>query len=154
MGPTNYIDPSVKIGTGSRVWHFAVILANVVIGDECNIGSTVEIGHGSKIGNRSRIGSGSFLPPNSVLGEDVFIGPGVICCDDKYPIVNNPLYNALPPWIEDGASVGAGAILLPGIHIGKKGVVGAGAVVTHDVGPGETVKGEPARPYLRNASNL
>lgn len=69
----------------------------------------------------------------------------MICCDDKFPRVNNAAYHAQPPVIEDDASIGAGAVLLPGVRIGRGALVGAGAVVTHDVPAGAVVYGCPAR---------
>lgn len=143
--PVNYISETAQIGAGTRVWHFAIILSGVAIGRDCSIGSHVEVGCGSTIGDRTRIGFGSFLPSNSQVGKDVFIGPGVVCCDDKFPRVNNPGYEALPPVIGDGASIGAGAVLLPGVRIGAGAMVGAGAIVTQDVKPGTLVRCEPAR---------
>lgn len=142
--PINFIAPTAIIGRGTKVWHFAVVLQDCVIGDDVSIGSLSEIGRGTVIGNRSRIGHGVFLPSNSRIGEDVFVGPCVVCTDDKYPRANNHAYHAQPPVIEDGASIGAGAILLPGVRIGRSAMVGAGAVVTRDVPPFANVRGEPA----------
>ncbi len=139
------IDPSAKIGEGTKVWHFTVILANVVIGDNCNIGSCCEIGRGSRIGSRTRIGFGTFLPPNSLVGDNVFIAPGVTCCDDRYPRANNAHYHAEPPIIEDNVSIGAGVVLLPGVRIGQGSMIGAGSVVARDVPPGTILRGEPAK---------
>jgi UDP-2-acetamido-3-amino-2,3-dideoxy-glucuronate N-acetyltransferase len=115
----HFIDPTAKLGEGTRVWHFAVILSDAVIGKDCNIGSHVEVGRGCVIGNRTRLSSGVFLPPNSRVGNDVFIGPGAIFTDDKFPRANNHEYRAQPPIIEDGASIGAGAVILPGVRIGR-----------------------------------
>lgn len=143
--PCNFIDPSAKIGKGTKVWHFAVILADVVIGENCSVGSGTEIGKGSIIGNNSRIGSNVFLPPNSSVGNNVFIGPCVTCTDDKYPEVNNASYHAQPPVIRDGASVGAGVVLLPGIRIGANAMVGAGSVISQNVLANEVIRGERAR---------
>lgn len=140
----NFISPKAKLGANVKVWHFAVILDDVEIGDNVSIGSHCEIGRGCKIGNNSRIGKGVFLPPKTVIGNDVFIGPGVYMADDKYPVVNNPDYNAQPPIIESEASIGLGAVILPGIRIGFAAKVGAGAVVTKDVPPYTTVVGVPA----------
>jgi len=145
MTPSNAIDPTAKIGARTKVWHWTVILADVEIGEDCNIGSMVEIGRGCKIGSGTRIGSGVFLPPNSIIGRNVFIGPGTIMTDDRYPVVRNPGYNAEPPIIEDSASIGASAVLLPGVRIGYRAQVGAGAVVTRNVDAGAIVRGEPAR---------
>lgn len=144
QGVTNFIDPSAVLGQRTKVWHFAVVLQECVIGDDVSIGSLAEIGRGTVIGNRTRIGHGVFLPPNSVIGEDVFIGPCVVFTDDKYPRANNADYDAQPPLIEDGASVGAGAVILPGVRIGAGAMVGAGAIVTRDVPPRGNVRGEPA----------
>ncbi len=141
----NFIDKSVVIGEGTKVWHFSVILAGVVIGDDCNIGSHVEIGHGCKIGNRVRISHGVFLPPNSVVEDDVFLAPGVLASDDRYPRANNPNYYAQPPYFERGCSVGIGSVILPGVRIGAGSLVGAGSIVTKDVPPKGHVRGEPAR---------
>lgn len=145
MSIINSIHPSAILGEGTRVWNFSVILANVTIGKNCNIGSCCEIGHGTKIGDGTRIGFNSFFPPNSRIGNGVFIGPGVVCCDDRDPKVNNSDYKAEPPVIEDGASVGAGAVLLPGVKIGAGARIGAGAIVTKDVVSMSMVRGEPAR---------
>lgn len=141
----NFIDETAVIGNGTRIWHFAVILADVVIGEDTNIGSGVEIGHGCKIGNRVRISHGVFLPPNSIVEDDVFLAPGVMASDDKYPRANNLQYFAQPPYFERGCSVGIGSIILPGVRIGAGALVGAGSIVTKDVPPKGHVRGEPAR---------
>lgn len=142
---TSFIDPSAILGPGSVAWHFSVILAKVVIGESVSIGSGCEIGRGSIIGDRTRIGAHVFLPPRSTVGADVFIGPNVTCTDDRHPRAGNADYVAEPPIIEDGASIGAGAILLPGVRIGAGAMVGAGAVVTRDVPARSVIRGEPAR---------
>jgi len=141
----NFIDESVQIGKLTKIWHFTVILADVVIGECTNIGSHVEIGHGCKIGNRVRISHGVFLPPNSVVEDDVFLAPGVLASDDRYPRANNPDYHAQPPYFERGCSVGIGSVILPGVRIGAGALVGAGSIVTKDVPPKGHVRGEPAR---------
>jgi UDP-2-acetamido-3-amino-2,3-dideoxy-glucuronate N-acetyltransferase len=139
------IDPSAIVGERSIVWHYARILAKVVIGNDCSIGGGTEIGRGSTIGDRSRIGANCFLPPNSRIGADVFVGPGVTCTDDRHPHCGNAGYTAEPPTIGDGASVGAGVVILPGRTIGKKARVAAGSIVTADVPDGCFAIGAPAR---------
>lgn len=148
QGIENYIDPSVHLGLGVKVWHYAVILQDVELGLGVSVGSRSEIGRGSKIGGQTRIGSGVFLPPNSVVGHSVFIGPNVTFTDDKNPRVpdeDDPPYTAQPPIIEDHAAIGAGAVILPGVRIGYGALVGAGAIVTKNVPPHAVIRGEPAR---------
>jgi acetyltransferase-like isoleucine patch superfamily enzyme len=144
-----FIDPTAILGPNTIVWHYARVLANCTIGSDCNIGGGAEIGRGTTIGDRTRISSGVFLPSNTVIGSDVFIGPNVTCTDDKYPRTLKPgeSYTALPPTIEDHASIGAGAILLPGVRIGRGARVAAGAIVTRDVQAGDAVIGMPARTF-------
>ena len=145
----NMIDGSATWGDGTVIWHYAVILQQVRIGDRCMIGSRCEIGRGSTIGHDTRIGSGTFLPPNSRVGERVFIGPNVTFTDDRTPRVPKPgdaPYFAQPPIVEDDAAIGAGAVILPGVRIGKGARVAAGAIVTEDVVDGGMVRGLPARP--------
>lgn len=140
-----FIDPSVTIGVGTKVWHYSCVLAEVKLGASVNIGSGCEIGRGSVIGDRTRIGAHVFLPPMSTIGADVFIGPGVVCTDDRHPRCGNSDYIAEPPIIEDGASIGAGAVILPGVRIGANARIAAGAVVTKHVPAEGHVLGFPAR---------
>lgn len=147
MTVINYIDPSALIGLRSVVWHFSIIMADVVIGDDVSVGSRTEIGRGSVIGSGSRIGSGVFLPYSSFVGKSVFIGPNVTCTDDRHPKILAPgeRYTAEPPVIEDHVSIGAGAVILPGVRIGHHAKIAAGAIVTSDVLPHTLVRCEPAR---------
>jgi acetyltransferase-like isoleucine patch superfamily enzyme len=140
-----YVAPSAFLGARSIVWYFSQVVDGVVIGEDCVIGSNCFIGFKTRIGARTRIQHGVFLPAHSILGEEVFIGPNVTCTDDKYPRAGNKHYRAEPPVISNRASIGAGAVLLPGVIIGVGSVVGAGAVVTHDVPDGETYIGIPAK---------
>ena len=142
--PVNFVDSSVVVGKNVSIWHFAVVLADVIIEDNVSIGSGCEIGRGSVIGRDTRISAHVFLPPKSIIGRNVFIGPGAIFTDDKYPKVNNSAY-ARPPVVEDGAVIGAGAVVLPGVVIGENAMVGAGAVVTKNVVSGAIVYGVPAK---------
>jgi acetyltransferase-like isoleucine patch superfamily enzyme len=146
----NFIDPSARIGGGTKVWHFAVILQDVVIGENCSIGSHAEIGRGCIIGDGTRIGKGVFLPPDSIVGDHVFIGPNSVFTDDRYPKAGNRDYVAEPPRICDFAAIGAGAVILPGIVIGSHAMIGAGAIVTRNVPEYGMVRGEPARARLVN----
>jgi acetyltransferase-like isoleucine patch superfamily enzyme len=141
----SYVWETAFIGERSIVWFFSQVGDGVVIGEDCVIGSNCYIGFKSRIGSRVHINHGSFLPNRSIIRDDVFIGPNVTFCDDKYPRSGNKSYNAEPPTVEKGVSVGAGAIILPGVVLGEKCMIGAGAVVTEDVAPGMVVVGMPAR---------
>ena len=143
------IHPSVKLGRGVTVWQFASILEGTVIGDGCVVGSSVWIGRGCRIGKGVRFQDKAHITNGAIIGDDVFVGAGVLTSDDKHPRVGNGRYKSDPPVIRDGASIGAGAILLPGIEIGEGAMVGAGAVVTHSVAPFAVVTGIPARELFR-----
>lgn len=148
----NYIDKTATLGDNVKVWHYSVVLADVVIGDNVSVGSHSEIGRGTTIGKDSRISAHVFLPPHTTIGERVFIAPGVVMCDDKQPRAGNSEYKAEPPTILNGASVGAGSVILPGVTIGRGAMIGAGSVITRDVPDGAVVRGEPAR--LRYSTNF
>lgn len=145
MSPVNFIDPSATLHPSVKVWHFAIILAHASIGEGTVIGSRAEIGRGCVIGKNCRIASGVFLPPDSVIEDGVFIGPNTTFTDDKFPKAGNVNYRAMPPVVREGASIGAGATILPSITIGAGALVGAGAVVCHDVPDDMIVQGIPAR---------
>ena len=139
------IAKTVQFGNRVVVWSFTTICDGVEIGDDTVIGSNCFIGKNCRIGRGVHLQHGVFLPLGSVLKDNVFLGPGVVCTDDKMPRAGNAGYKAQPPLILRGASIGAGAVILPGITIGARAMVGAGAVVTRDVPDDDTAKGNPAR---------
>jgi UDP-2-acetamido-3-amino-2,3-dideoxy-glucuronate N-acetyltransferase len=138
------IHSSVKFGNNVSVWSFAVICEGVEIGDDCAIGSGVYVGKNCKIGNGVRIQDKAHITDYAIFEDKVFIGPCVVTMNDRYPKVNNPEYRREPPYFEEGCSVGAGAVILPGVRVGKFSMIGAGAVVTKDVAARTTVIGCPA----------
>lgn len=141
---TAHIDPSADLGEGTKVWNNANI-GKIKTGLNCVIGSGVYIGKGSQLGQDVHIQHGAFIPNDTVIEDFVFIGPNVTMTDDMYPKVNNDEYKAQPPKLEHNCSIGAGAVLLPGVRIGAYALVGAGSVVTRDVAAGSRVAGNPAR---------
>jgi acetyltransferase-like isoleucine patch superfamily enzyme len=135
----------VIIGDNTRIWQFVVILDGALIGADCNICSHVLIEGDVKLGDRVTVKSGVQLWNGIRIGNDVFIGPNVTFTNDKYP--RSKFYPKKLPFtvVEDGASIGGGAVILPGIRIGAGAMVGAGAVVTRDVAPNSLVLGNPAQ---------
>ena len=146
--PHAFMDHTADVHESAPIWHFACILADVKIEADVSIGAKAEIGRGSWIGAGARIGSGAFLPPNSCIGERVFIGPNVTFTDDPTPRVpreGDPPYTPLPPVVDPEANIGAGAVICPGVRIGARACIAAGAIVTRDVPADGFVRCEPAR---------
>lgn len=142
------IAEDVMLGHGVTVWQFASILGGTVIGMGSVIGSCCWVGRRCKIGAGVRLNHGCFIPHGTVLEDGVFLGPGVMLTDDRWPQAGNVGYTAEPPVVREGASIGAGAVILPGVEIGRGAMIGAGAVVTRNVADGETVSGMPARLHM------
>jgi len=136
---------SQVIGKNSRIWQFSVVLSGAVIGDDSNICSHCFIENDVIVGDRVTVKSGVQLWDGLRIGDDVFIGPNVTFTNDKHPKSRNAEFEKMNTWIGGGASIGGGAVILPGVRIGKKAVVGAGAVVTKDVPAGVTIIGNPAK---------
>ena len=134
-----------RIGPRTKVWAFAHVLANATIGADCNICDHTFIEGGVRIGDRVTIKSGVFLWTNTVLEDDVFVGPGVLFTNDQRPRSRSWPEQYHGVHVHRGASIGAGAVLLPGIEIGEYAMVGAGAVVTRSVPAHAEVVGNPAR---------
>lgn len=131
-----------KIGVGTVVYHPELSnLQDFVAGDNCKIHSHVWIGNKVLIGNNCKIQAFTFIPTGVTIGNNVFLGPRVTFTNDKHP----PSGNWTDTKVEDNVVIGAGAVILPGITLGKGCVIGAGAVVTKDVSPGKIVVGNPAK---------
>jgi UDP-2-acetamido-3-amino-2,3-dideoxy-glucuronate N-acetyltransferase len=123
------------------------------IGDETRVGPFVEIQRGAVIGARCKIQSHAFICSGVTIEDEVFVGHGVLFINDKFPratgdsgaLKTEEDWVLIPTVVERGAALGSGAIVLGGVRIGVDALVGAGAVVTRDVAPGEVVTGVPAR---------
>lgn len=136
---------STNIGAGTRVWQFVVVLANARIGENCNICSHCLIENDVLIGDRVTLKSGVQLWDGLRIGSDVFIGPNVSFTNDEFPRSRQRPEKFLKTIINEGASIGAGAVVLPGLEIGRNAMIGAGAVVTRSVPPNAIVVGNPAK---------
>lgn len=150
---TAEVDPTAHVGKGTRIWHGAQVRERAHIGLDCMIGRGVYIGPGVIIGNRCKIQNKAQLYQPAQIADGVFIGPGVILTNDLRPRAVLPDLRPVGPedWneqgvcVDEGASIGAGAIVLGGRTIGRWAMVGAGAVVTKDVEEHWLVVGNPAR---------
>lgn len=151
IDPLAKVHPSARIGAGTNVWAFASVHDGVVLGDQVGVGEHTYIGRGTTIGDRTRINQGVHITDHMEVGHDVFMGPHVVFTNDRHPRANNPRYKRESPVVEADVSIGAGAVILPGVRLGRGCVIGAGAVVTRDVAPYVTVCGNPARPLIRQA---
>jgi acetyltransferase-like isoleucine patch superfamily enzyme len=136
---------STSVGEGTRVWAFAHVLPKAVLGRECNVCDHVFIENDVVVGDRVTIKSGVQLWDGVTLEDDVFVGPNVAFTNDRFPRSKKYPEVFARTVVKRGASIGANATILPGITIGQRAMVGAGAVVTKDVPANAIVKGNPAR---------
>ncbi len=142
----------VEFGAGVRVQAF-VNLYGCRIGDGSHIGPYVEVQRGVEIGAACKVQSHTFVCEGVTIGDRVFVGHGVMFVNDRSPRATDEHGRLQGPddWqmlrtrIEDGASIGSGAVVLGGLTVGADALVGAGAVVTRDVPPGAVIAGNPAR---------
>jgi acetyltransferase-like isoleucine patch superfamily enzyme len=149
------IDDSVSIGARSRVWGFTHLLSGSQVGDDCNICEQVFIEADVVIGNRVTVKCGVQLWDGLRVEDDVFIGPNVTFANDLFPRSKRYPASFLHTIVKKGASIGGGAVILPGLTIGEGAMVGAGSVVTKSVPAHSVVVGNPARllRYLDPSSN-
>ena len=136
---------SDSIGLTTRVWQFVVILPGAQIGQDCNICSHCFIENDVIVGDRVTIKCGVHLWDGLRVEDDVFIGPGACFTNDKFPRSRQKPDKYLETTIKIGASIGAGASILPGLVIGSNAMVGAGSVVTRSVPANAIVVGNPAK---------
>jgi acetyltransferase-like isoleucine patch superfamily enzyme/dTDP-4-dehydrorhamnose 3,5-epimerase-like enzyme len=136
---------STCVGEGTRIWAFAHVLPGAKIGRDCNICDHVFIENDVVLGDRVTVKCGVQLWDGLRVGNDVFIGPNATFSNDKFPRSTQHQVTVLQTHIGNGASIGAGAVVLPGLRIGARAMVGAGAVVTHDVPARAIVAGNPTR---------
>jgi UDP-2-acetamido-3-amino-2,3-dideoxy-glucuronate N-acetyltransferase len=150
----------VEFGEGVVVAPFTN-LYGCTVGDDTRIGPFVEVQRGVRIGAQCKIQSHTFVCEGVTIGDEVFIGHGVMFVNDKTPRATDGAgrllaaedWTLLETVVERGASVGSGAVVLGGVTIGARALVGAGAVVTRDVAPGEVVAGVPARLFARTEAS-
>jgi len=148
----NRIAPDVRLGRDVQVFGFAN-LYGCTIGDQTKVGCYVEIQRNATIGARCKISSHAFICEGVVIEDEVFVGHHVCFTNDRLPRACNPdgSMQSATDWtvshtiVRQRASIGSGAVVLPGVTIGAGAIVGAGAVVTRDVPARALVAGNPAR---------
>lgn len=134
-----------RIGDEFHAGHGVLVREESVIGHKVSIGSHSVIEHHVRLGDSVRLHSKCFVPEYSVLEAGVWLGPGVIVTNARYPNRPDTKHNLTGVHLAQDATVGAGAVLLPGVVIGEGALIGAGAVVVRDVPAGATVVGNPGR---------
>jgi UDP-2-acetamido-3-amino-2,3-dideoxy-glucuronate N-acetyltransferase len=150
---TAEISPEAEIGAGTSIWHYAQVRERVKIGRNCILGKGVYVDFDVTIGDNCKLQNGVFVYHPATVEDGVFLGPGVIITNDKFPRAINPDgslkrdadWEVGPVRICQGASLGAGAIVLPNVTVGRFAMVGSGAVVSKDVPDQGLVVGVPAR---------
>ena len=151
----NALCESPDVGTGTRVWAFAHVMRGATVGEDCNIGEGAFIEAGARVGSRVTLKNHVLVWEGVSIADDVFVGPNVCFTNDRRP--RSPRMEAaaaryakkehwlVPTSVERGASLGASAVVLPGVTIGAYALVAAGAVVCSDVAAHRLVMGNPAR---------
>lgn len=151
--PTAEVNSGAKIGFGTKIWNHVQIREKAIIGKNCVLGKGVYVDCNVVMGNNVHVQNYSCIYDGVIIENSVFIGPGVMFATDRYPRSLTDLerskkradWVAIPIYIQEGATIGAGAVILGGVRIGKFAMVGAGAVVTKDVSDHGLVAGNPAR---------
>ncbi len=138
-----------KIGENTTIWQYVVILSGAVIGKNCNINAHCFIENDVVIGDNVTLKCGVYLWNGVKIGDNVFVGPNVTFTNDKHPRSKQYPAEYKKTIIEEGASIGAGSVLLCGITIGKNAMIGAGSVLTKSVPANQLWMGNPAK-YIRN----
>lgn len=130
-----------EIGPRTRVWQFASVIRGARLGADCNVASCATL-DGPVFGDRCIVSQGVAMGPGFLIGDDVFIGPNVTVCNDRWPRAYKHGFDLtkfqsgfVTVRIDNWVSIGANAVILPGVSLGKRVMVAAGAVVDRDVPP-------------------
>jgi UDP-2-acetamido-3-amino-2,3-dideoxy-glucuronate N-acetyltransferase len=147
------LEDDVSVGSATSIWHRAQVRTGARIGRDCVIGRDVFIDEGVSIGDRVKIQNAALIYHGVTVGDGVFIGPGAILTNDRHPraitsagdLARAEDWSVSPVHLAEGASIGAGAIVVAGCDVGAFAMVGAGGIVTHHVPDHALVAGNPAR---------
>ncbi|TDE15891.1 acyltransferase [Jiangella asiatica] len=147
------VDPSAEIGDGSSVWHLAQVREKAALGRGCVVGRGAYVGTGVRVGDNCKIQNYALVYEPAVLEDGVFVGPAAVLTNDTFPRAVNPDgsaksaadWDAVGVTLREGCSVGARAVCVAPVTVGRWATVAAGAVVTRDVPDFALVVGVPAR---------
>jgi UDP-2-acetamido-3-amino-2,3-dideoxy-glucuronate N-acetyltransferase len=153
VAPTADVDDRARIGSGTRVWHLAQIREDATLGSNCNVGRGAYVGPGVTIGDNAKLQNHALVYEPAVLGDGVFIGPAAVLTNDEYPrsvtpdgrLKDGSDWHAVGVTIGEGASIGARAVCIAPVTVGRWALVAAGAVVTKEVPDFALVVGVPAK---------
>ena len=145
---SSYVDESVLIGEGTKIWHFSHVQSGAIIGKNCSIGQNVNVGNNVKIGNHVKIQNNVSVYEGVELEDYVFCGPSMVFTNIKvprseFPQRGNKFYSKT--LVKKSASIGANATIVCGVTIGEYAMIGSGTVVTKDVPAYALVVGTPGR---------
>ena len=147
------VDERAAIGDGSSIWHLAQVREDAVLGRNCVVGRGAYVGTGVRIGDNCKIQNYALVYEPAVLEDGVFVGPAVVLTNDTFPRSINPDgtlksgtdWQAVGVTLRHGCSVGARAVCVAPVTVGRWATVAAGSVVTRDVPDFALVAGVPAR---------
>ncbi|MDX1407310.1 MAG: acyltransferase [Saprospiraceae bacterium] len=142
---TAIIDPEVRIGEDTSIWHFVHVMSGASIGQQCTLGQNVFVGEGVRIGDGVKIQNNVSVYRGVELEDHVFVGPSAVFTNVLNPRSEiNRRAEIRPTRVRQGATIGANATIICGIEIGAYAFIGAGAVVTKPVPSYALVTGNPA----------